>query len=241
MLLQKSFVDECVFNETIEHNHYNTYSSTKYSNRNRTMYLALNRKGQPRKVLIKAGHPLGSHAIFARVLTRTVSQERAEKLQLHPMRHHSHPHMCESTPALSQESENSTVKPLDSRCRNNKKKKKKKRKYEGPKRQLVHRRKAKANKKCENKDSVECQRLEGKHQKRTKKPLAGRNRKNPKAKHRKHHHSRLTTTTTTELPTSTFAPLTTPEDSLLDEDYFVDTTTDWENSTPLDDSTSHPD
>lgn len=48
-VIQREFSDDCVFNEMIEQHHYNTYSSTKYSNHRRTVYLALNKRGTPRR------------------------------------------------------------------------------------------------------------------------------------------------------------------------------------------------
>ncbi|XP_075227925.1 fibroblast growth factor branchless [Lycorma delicatula] len=68
----REFQDECKFNEMIEEHNYNTYSSAKYSNQRRTQYLALNRIGQPRKVLIRAGTPLGKLSTYTRVLTQPV-------------------------------------------------------------------------------------------------------------------------------------------------------------------------
>lgn len=79
-LLQKDFEDECVFNEMIEQNHYNTYSSVKYTNDRRTLYLALNKRGTPRKVQIKADAPLGKLSTYTRVLTQPVPAERVERL-----------------------------------------------------------------------------------------------------------------------------------------------------------------
>ncbi|CAH1725264.1 unnamed protein product [Aphis gossypii] len=76
----KDFEDECVFNEMIEQNHYNTYSSVKYTNDRRTLYLALNKRGTPRKVQIKADAPLGKLSTYTRVLTQPVPAERVERL-----------------------------------------------------------------------------------------------------------------------------------------------------------------
>ncbi|XP_026822974.1 uncharacterized protein LOC113561007 [Rhopalosiphum maidis] len=76
----KDFEDECVFNEMIEQNHYNTYSSVKYTNDRRTLYLALNKRGAPRKVQIKADAPLGKLSTYTRVLTQPVPAERVERL-----------------------------------------------------------------------------------------------------------------------------------------------------------------
>lgn len=255
----REFGDECIFSETIENNHYNTYSSTKYSNKNRTMYLAMNRRGQPRKVLIKAGNSLGHHATFTRVLTRTVSQERADRL--HPMRHHAH--MCVSSPHDSAEPQ-STVEPSGDhpRCRKRKKKKKKKRKCgEGEsesdvsqKRQvLTNPRKKlqnKLNRKCESEDSEECQRIEVTNKKKRKnnkfgdKPSVSTAMKkkkklmNPKVL--KHNNKKTRVSVTTEVPTtSRYFPVT---DDFLEEDYLVDATTDWDESTVSpEDGTFRPD
>lgn len=113
-LFQVLFGDECIFNETIEATNYNKYSSSKYSNERRTFYLALNRRGQPRKVMVKARQQLGKLSSYTRVLTRSVTPE---ELQL---RHH---HQCpQNGPHLSQLTD-------PPRCRKKKKKKKKKRKF----------------------------------------------------------------------------------------------------------------
>ncbi|VVC28426.1 Cytokine IL1/FGF,Fibroblast growth factor family [Cinara cedri] len=76
----KNFEEECVFNEMIEQHHYNTYSSAKYTNDRRTLYLALNKRGMPRKVQVKANAPLGKLSTYTRVLTQSVSAERVEQL-----------------------------------------------------------------------------------------------------------------------------------------------------------------
>ncbi|XP_044741564.1 uncharacterized protein LOC123302612 [Chrysoperla carnea] len=142
--------EDCVFNEMIETNHYNTYSSAKYSNKNRTMYLALTKTGQPRKVLVKSTH-LGKMAAYARVLTKPVKPERVDQLEIemlrilrtthphspdllelenstqHPLRHHaSHQLLCPSVDHTNGES--NTAKNTKFRCRKRKKRKKKRRK-----------------------------------------------------------------------------------------------------------------
>lgn len=76
----KSFSDDCVFNESMEQHHYNTYSSTYNSNSRRTLYLALNRHGIPRKLQIPPTRTLGKLATYTKALTETVPQERIEKL-----------------------------------------------------------------------------------------------------------------------------------------------------------------
>lgn len=148
-LLQKEFLDECIFNEMIEQSYYNTYSSARYSNHRRTMYLALNRRGQPRKVQIRNQQQLGKLSIYARVLTQPVSPERVEDLigrlgaaqphthngTAHPLRHHGSAtgHLCASSSAtaiISQLQKHPPDQPgVDRlRCRRRKKRKKKKRK-----------------------------------------------------------------------------------------------------------------
>lgn len=108
----------------IESNHYNTYSSAKYSNKNRTMYLAMNKRGQPRKVLIKnipGEHILGKMATYTRVLTQPVTDDlEAEMLRAlrqnttvessaaidstpHPLRHHGSHQSSLICPKISQE------------------------------------------------------------------------------------------------------------------------------------------
>ncbi|XP_073986105.1 fibroblast growth factor branchless isoform X2 [Rhodnius prolixus] len=74
----REFTDECVFNEMIEEHHYNTYSSAKYSNTRRTLYLAMNKRGQPRRVLIRSGSPLGKLSTYTRVLTQSVEPSEIE-------------------------------------------------------------------------------------------------------------------------------------------------------------------
>lgn len=98
-MLQKDFEDECVFNEMIEQHHYNTYSSARYTNDRRTLYLALNKRGVPRKVQVKANAPLGKLSTYARVLTQPVPAQRVEELlaarqATSPQHGHRHHHVC---------------------------------------------------------------------------------------------------------------------------------------------------
>lgn len=69
-----------MFSEKLAEGNYNTYSSTLYSGRLRTLYLALNKFGQPRKVQIPAARPLGKLSTYARTLPITVSPERLDRL-----------------------------------------------------------------------------------------------------------------------------------------------------------------
>lgn len=64
----------------MEQHHYNTYSSTTHSNARRTLYLALNRHGIPRKVQIPSTRPLGKLATYTKSLTQTVPHDRVEKI-----------------------------------------------------------------------------------------------------------------------------------------------------------------
>lgn len=109
------------------------------------MYLALNRRGQPRKVQIRAQQQLGKLSTYTRVLTQPVSPERVEELinrltaayshlengKTHPLRHHGSAtgHLCASatvTQAIKHQPDQPGVDRL--RCRRRKKRKKKRRK-----------------------------------------------------------------------------------------------------------------
>uniref|UniRef100_A0A1Y1JRL0 Fibroblast growth factor n=1 Tax=Photinus pyralis TaxID=7054 RepID=A0A1Y1JRL0_PHOPY len=251
----KEFGDECVFNEMMEQHHYNTYSSTKYSNDKRTLYLALNRKGQPRKVMLRANQQLGRLSSYTRVLTRAVSPESAE--EFHPLRHHSH--SCTVSPSIPAASSPAADSQTDSpRCRKKKKRKKKKRKcLEGEaeselcqkrphtphnnRKTQVRLNNNDSNKKCEFEDSDECQRVEVTNKKRhnnklgDKLTLHGTKKRKKIPKNVKNKKARVITTTealvTDEVPS--------------DEDYTMETTTAWdfEDSTTMPDefSTPHPD
>lgn len=108
----REFNDECVFNEVMEQNSYNTYSSAKYSNQRRTQYLALNKKGQPRRVLIKAKTPLGKLSTYTRVLTQHLPPSSVDQK----------PHTCPPPPQPQSGSD------LESpRCKRRRKKKKRRR------------------------------------------------------------------------------------------------------------------
>ncbi|XP_034660954.1 rho GTPase-activating protein gacF isoform X1 [Drosophila subobscura] len=79
-LLQKDFTDDCVFNENMGLQNYNTYSSTYNSNPRRVYYLALNRHGEPRRTQIPASRSLGKLTTYTNAITETVPQERVEQL-----------------------------------------------------------------------------------------------------------------------------------------------------------------
>lgn len=64
----------------MEQHHFNTYSSSYHSNERRTLYLALNRHGQPRKIQIPSTRSLGKLATYTKSLTQTVENDRIEKL-----------------------------------------------------------------------------------------------------------------------------------------------------------------
>lgn len=238
----------------IEQHHYNTYSSSKYSNERRTLYLALNRQGQSRKVMLHANQPLGRLSSYTRVITRIVSSDRAE--ELHPVRHHGH--FCAST-----NTERTAFVPLSSatpptniaRCRKRKRRKKKKRKcLDGEERELCVRRQTvlvrkplvrlnSTRIKCEPERSDECQRVEVTEKKQrhkasnkigdNKQTLVGakKRRRLPKGHLRK---KKPRVLTTTELPVT--------GETLSDEDYAVDSTTawEWEYTTATYDDTSTP-
>lgn len=150
----KEFNEECVFNETITQSNYNTYSSKKYSNKKRTFYLALNRRGQSRKLVIRAHHQAGKLSSYIRVLTRNVSPE-----MLPSMRHHNH--ACTS----STSGQTQKHRPGIQRCPKRRKRKKKKRKTTGDdigielgaKKHKGHKRQANVSKCDEDEDSELCQ------------------------------------------------------------------------------------
>ncbi|KAJ8914780.1 hypothetical protein NQ315_013283 [Exocentrus adspersus] len=228
LLVEREFGDECVFNETIEQTNYNTYSSTKYSNDKRTFYLALNRRGQPRKVVVRARNQLGKLSSYTRVLTRNVAPE----LQLHPMRHHGH--LC----PLPVSHQSQKAHPESPRCR---KKRSARRRNESArmtnstpicakKRQISNKHKVVQNRnahKCvDEKDSDLCQRDWVFRRRRRKIGRGSEKRLDDQGLSQE-------TTTTTLAPTST----TPPDDLAPDEDYGVDSSThsDWEDSTALPD------
>lgn len=154
----KEFSDECVFNETITQSNYNTYSSKKYSNKKRTFFLALNRRGQSRKLVIRVHHPAGKLASYIRVLTRNVSPE-----MLPSMRHHNH--ACTAGAAADQ---NQKHRPGLQRCPKRRKRKKKRRKCANaagdgsdlemcPKKQKAHKRQTNVSKCDDDDNSDSCQ------------------------------------------------------------------------------------
>lgn len=77
----------------LEQNRYNTYSSVRWSTPRKTLYLGLNRKGQPRKVQYR-GNNWDKLAEYARVLPMPVTSERADAIEKtntcpkHNIRHH---------------------------------------------------------------------------------------------------------------------------------------------------------
>lgn len=79
-MFQKEYIEDCLFNETIEQHNYNTYSSVRWSTTKKTLYLGLNRHGVPRRVQAK-GHNLGRLSAYARVLTQLAPMDRVEALQ----------------------------------------------------------------------------------------------------------------------------------------------------------------
>ncbi|OAD60901.1 hypothetical protein WN48_03448 [Eufriesea mexicana] len=131
---KREYTDDCVFNETLEQHNYNTYSSTKWSTAKKTLYLGLNRRGQPRRVQAK-GHNLGRLSAYARVLTQVAPLERVEALQRrmlgaqHNVRHRHNSHrgdliqqsLCPTLPVQEKDGRDKF------RCRKRKKRKKRKR------------------------------------------------------------------------------------------------------------------
>jgi hypothetical protein len=155
-LFQRNFSGDCVFNETFVHS-YITYASSKYSNERRTLYVALNKRGQSRKVQVQRKAPLGKLFSYAMVVIKRVEEDRVKELAerilrvreslqngsrlqsgdlsmaQHPLRHHGYHHLCpQLQPAslhLSAERDDATddVGRDKLRCRRRKKRRKKKR------------------------------------------------------------------------------------------------------------------
>lgn len=220
------------------------------------MYLALNRRGQPRKVQLRARQQLGRLSSYTRALTRTVTPERAEELL--PLRHRGH-NVCSAPPpeqtAASHASDPTDDAPTEHlpRCRKRKKRKKKKRRCQDgeadgepcQKRQLSNARKVHTRlvKQCDNDKSEECQRVEvtmkKKHKTKTSDThvLSGGFKKK-KSKKQIKRRQRVSASSEDNVT----------EEVSLDEDYAVDATTawDWEDTTvmpllPDDSVTHHPD
>ncbi|KAH8256302.1 hypothetical protein KR032_000402 [Drosophila birchii] len=76
----KDFTDDCVFNENMGLQNYNTYSSTFNSNARRVFYLALNGKGELRRTQISASRSLRKLSTYTNAITETVPQDRVEQL-----------------------------------------------------------------------------------------------------------------------------------------------------------------
>lgn len=83
----------------LERHYYNTYSSTKYSNSKRTLYLAIGKGDVPCRVQIKANTTLGKKSAFTEVLPQPVEDKHLELLENrllamypnvphHSLRHH---------------------------------------------------------------------------------------------------------------------------------------------------------
>ena len=156
LLLQRNSSADCVFNETFDAS-YITYSSSKYSNERRTLYIALNKRGQSRKLQVQKKAPLGKLYDYAKVIIKTVEAERVKDLEerimrlreslqtgsrllsgdlsmtQHPLRHHGYHRLCPQVQPTSLQMDNGQDVGMDDvgrdklRCRRRKKRKKKKR------------------------------------------------------------------------------------------------------------------
>lgn len=152
----RNFTGDCVFNETFVHS-YITYSSSKYSNERRTLYIALNKRGQSRKVQVQKQAPLGKLFTYAMVVIKHVEDDRVKDLAQrilrvreslqngsrllsgdlsmaqHPLRHHGYHHLCPQVQPGSLKFNAEQDDAMDDvgrdrlRCRRRKKRKKKKR------------------------------------------------------------------------------------------------------------------
>lgn len=81
-LFQKDLSDDCVFEEHIEENFYNTYSRIRGGKKT---YLALDNKGKMRRTQIPVSRPLGNLSRYA--LSITKSWEGPRQTQCPPRRH----------------------------------------------------------------------------------------------------------------------------------------------------------
>lgn len=191
-------------------------------------------------MLLRARQQLGRLSSYTRVLTRTVSPERAE--ELHPLRHRGH--ICQTPSSTVIEQNPTDQQPNEHpRCRKKKKRKKKKRRcQEGDAEgEPCQKRQTAANtpklqtklvKQCDSKNSDECQRVEVTMKKKSKSKLSDTQVLSgfKKKKSKKHIKKRLRVGVSVEV---TDVP---GEDVSMDEDYAVDATTTWD----FDDSTALP-
>jgi len=92
-VLQRELTDSCIFVEHLADNNYNTYASQKHSTPQRSLFLALDRRGQPRRARWRPPQPLGRLAKYVQVLTKSVDPHRVEELGRR-LRHHNHHALC---------------------------------------------------------------------------------------------------------------------------------------------------
>ncbi|XP_014476951.1 PREDICTED: serine/arginine repetitive matrix protein 2 [Dinoponera quadriceps] len=138
----REYTNECIFNENLEQHNYNTYSSVRWSTEKKTMYLGLNRSGQPRRVQTKGKGNLGKLSAYARVLTQVAPSDRVEALQRRMLgaehnvrhRHHERAHHRGQHGDVAQQQPMCPTLPMQEkdgrdkfRCRKRKKRKKRKR------------------------------------------------------------------------------------------------------------------
>lgn len=214
------------------------------------MYLALNRHGQLRKVILKTGNDIGRLTSYTRVLIR-----QADDYQLPPMRHNGH-NICPNV--INHQNTNQQrkiVEPL--RCRKRRRRKRKKRKCpeEDGDSELCQKRHSVSNdnnktkiKKCDDdkdtKDSDECQRELTIRKKNklniinSEKPLVSIQKKKKKIKKgvRKRIDVEYNSTDLTTISIQT-TQSTNFDDITPDIDYGIESSThpDWEDSTALPD------
>ncbi|XP_011633000.1 uncharacterized protein LOC105424460 isoform X2 [Pogonomyrmex barbatus] len=140
------FTQDCIFNETMETQNYNTYISARWSTKERTLYLGMDNSGKPRTITITGeDRKLGKMFDYARVLTQVASPDRVVETLHRRMlagakhnvrhQHHSHDHHRQIGSDVAQHAicpsssiQKSVGDGRDSfRCRKRKKRKKRKR------------------------------------------------------------------------------------------------------------------
>ncbi|GAB0096115.1 hypothetical protein DMENIID0001_115850 [Sergentomyia squamirostris] len=76
----RKFNQDCVFNESMQENHYNVYSSSYHSNAKRMLYLGMTGQGHYRLINISTSRTLGQLSDYALALTHIVDPKSVDDL-----------------------------------------------------------------------------------------------------------------------------------------------------------------